>query len=222
MSFFSHNYVKYLTEPCHNDIILLVDVGEIYGRATGEYFSVNNQTFCSRSKVAAWLLVENVPSCSFFWNVFSIMVSMKPKKHSGRKQPDENYSAWCTNSTMLVNDLGASMTLVHPEVLNAKEGHSNLERLEAGFAACTSYAIWVTGTKCYKDQLIGMLNKFCDGMLRMVSPNVSYQNLVNTLMGSVRTQWHNMCTFIDSFYVKLMGVAGFNKDKAWKLVGWCI
>jgi hypothetical protein len=25
MSFFSHNYVKYLTEPCHNDIILLVD-----------------------------------------------------------------------------------------------------------------------------------------------------------------------------------------------------
>jgi hypothetical protein len=26
MSFFSHNYVKNLTEPCHNDIILLVDV----------------------------------------------------------------------------------------------------------------------------------------------------------------------------------------------------
>jgi hypothetical protein len=25
MSFFSHNYVKYLTKPCHNDIILLVD-----------------------------------------------------------------------------------------------------------------------------------------------------------------------------------------------------
>jgi hypothetical protein len=28
MSFFSHNYVKYLTEPCHNDIILLVDVDD--------------------------------------------------------------------------------------------------------------------------------------------------------------------------------------------------
>jgi hypothetical protein len=26
MSFFSHNYVKYLTKPCHNDIILLVVV----------------------------------------------------------------------------------------------------------------------------------------------------------------------------------------------------
>jgi hypothetical protein len=30
-----------------------------------------------------------------------------------------------------------------------------------------------------------------------------------------------MCTFIDSFYVELTGVAGFNKDKAWKLVGCC-
>ena len=31
-----------------------------------------------------------------------------------------------------------------------------------------------------------------------------------------------MCTFIDSFYVELTGVAGFNKEKAWKLVGRCV
>ncbi len=29
MSFFSHCYVKYLTEPCHNDIIMLADVVEL-------------------------------------------------------------------------------------------------------------------------------------------------------------------------------------------------
>jgi hypothetical protein len=28
MSFFSHCHVKYLTEPCHNDIIRLVDEGK--------------------------------------------------------------------------------------------------------------------------------------------------------------------------------------------------
>jgi hypothetical protein len=67
-----------------------------------------------------------------------------------------------------------------------------------------------------------MLNKFCDGVIGTVSPTATYQNLVNTLMGSVHTQWHNMCTFIDSFYVEWMGVAGFNKDKAWKLVGRCV
>ncbi len=59
-------------------------------------------------------------------------------------------------------------------------------------------------------------------MLGTVSPSATYQSLVNTLMGSMRTQWHNMCTFIDSFYVELTGVAGFNKDKAWKLVGRCV
>jgi hypothetical protein len=110
------------------------------------------------------------------------------------------------------------MTNVRPEVLYAKKGHGDLERLEAGFAACASYAIWVTGTECYKDQLTGMLNNFCDGA-GTVSPSATYQNLGNTLMGSGRTQWHNMCMFIDSFYVELTGVAGFNKDKAWKLVG---
>jgi hypothetical protein len=67
-----------------------------------------------------------------------------------------------------------------------------------------------------------MLNKFCDRVVGTVSPNATYQNLVNTLMGSVWTQYHNMCTFIDSFYVELTGVAGFNKDKAWKLVGGCV
>ena len=32
MSFFSHCHVKYLTEPCHNDIIRLVDVSSIAAR----------------------------------------------------------------------------------------------------------------------------------------------------------------------------------------------
>jgi hypothetical protein len=67
-----------------------------------------------------------------------------------------------------------------------------------------------------------MLNKFCNGVLGTVPPNSSYENLVNTLLISVRTQWHNMCTFIHSFYVELTGVAGFNKEKAWKLVGHCV
>jgi hypothetical protein len=197
-------------------------LGEIEGRATGESFTMNGQSFCSRSEVADWLLVNKVPSCGFFWDLFSVMVSMKPKKHSGKERSDEHYSARRTNSTTLENDLGASMTHVRPEVLYAKRGHGDLERLEAGFAACSSYAIWVTGTECYKDQLTGMLNKFCDGVLGTVPPMATYENLVNNLMGGVRTQWHNMCTFIDSFYVELTGVAGFNKEKAWKLVGRCV
>ena len=72
---------------------VLKRLGEIEGRVTGESFSMSNQTFCSKSKVADWLLSENVPSCSFFWDLFSVMVSMKPKEHSGKERSDESYSA---------------------------------------------------------------------------------------------------------------------------------
>jgi hypothetical protein len=197
-------------------------LGEIEGRATGESFSLHGLTFCSRSEVADWLEKHQVPSCGFFWDLFSVMVSMKPKRHTGKDRSDENYSAKRTNSTTLENDLGAAMTHMRPEALYAKRGHGDLERLEAGFAACTSYSVWITGTECYKDQLTGMLNKFIEGVLGTVPPNAAYQFLATTLMSSVRTQWHNMCTFIDSFYVELTGEAGFNKDKAWKLVGRCV
>jgi hypothetical protein len=99
------------------------------------------------------------------------------------------------------------------KVLYSKKGYSDIEHLESGFVACASYAIWVMGTECYKDQLTEMLNKCCDGVLGTVPPNATYENLVNTLLVSVRTHWHNMCTFIDLFYVKFTGVAGFNKMK---------
>jgi hypothetical protein len=67
-----------------------------------------------------------------------------------------------------------------------------------------------------------MLSKFIEGVLGTVLYNVAYSRLVNVIMGSIRMQWHNMRTFIDSFYVELTGVAGFNKEKAWKLVGQCV
>jgi hypothetical protein len=83
---------------------------------------------------------------------------------------------------------GKLMTHVRLEILYAEKGGGNLERLEASFTACASYAIWVTSMECYKHQLIGMLNKCCDSVLGTVSPIATYQNLVNTRMGSVRTQ----------------------------------
>jgi hypothetical protein len=150
------------------------------------------------------------------------MVSMKPKKHSGKEHSEETHCVQCTNSITLENDLGASMTHVHLKVLYPKNGQGNIARLEAGFVACSSYAIWDTGTKCYKNQLTEMLNSFCNGVLVTVPLGSLYKNLVNTLVIDVQTQRKSMCTFIDSFYVELTGATGFNKDKAWKLVGPCV
>jgi hypothetical protein len=68
-----------------------------------------------------------------------------------------------------------------------------------------------------------MLITFYNGVLGAAPLGSSYKNLINTLLLiDVCTQWHNMCTFIDSFFVELTGVTGFNKDRAWKLVGLCV
>ena len=42
-------------------------LGEIEGHVTGESFSMSNQTFCSKSEVADWLLEEKVPSCGWLF-----------------------------------------------------------------------------------------------------------------------------------------------------------
>jgi hypothetical protein len=99
----------------------LKHLGEIEGRVTGESFSMSNQTFCSKSKVADWLISNKVPSCSFFWDILSVMVSMKPKKFSGKECSNESYSTRCTNSTTLEKDLGSLMMHVHLEVLYTKK-----------------------------------------------------------------------------------------------------
>jgi hypothetical protein len=64
-------------------------LGEIEGRVTGESYSNGGHVFCSTTEVADWLVVQQVPSGGVFWDLFSVLVSMKPKqqtrkKHNGR------------------------------------------------------------------------------------------------------------------------------------------
>ncbi len=101
------------------------------------------------------------------------MVSMKPKRHSGKERSDENYSARRTKSTTLENDLGAAMTHVRPEVLYAKKGSGKLESLSSGFAACSSHSLWVTGSESYRNQVTEMLDKFIEGVLGPVTPTAT-------------------------------------------------
>jgi hypothetical protein len=84
----------------------------------------------------------------------SVMISMKPKIHSRKERSDKIYFAQPANSTTLKNDLGASTTHLRREVLYSKSGQGEIARLEAGFTACWSYAIWVTGTECSSVRVI--------------------------------------------------------------------
>jgi hypothetical protein len=196
-------------------------LGEIEGRVTGESYSDGGFVFCSMTEVADWLEGQKVPSGGVFWDLFSVLVCMKPKQQTGKARADETYSSKRTNSTTLENDLLASMTHTCPEVLFAKKGGSELGKLEDGFSACSSYQMWITGGEAYKTVLTNLISKYCEGMLGAVDRMAPYRTLVMSLLTNVVAQWNDMCTFIDSFYIELTNVAGFSPDKAWKLVGRC-
>jgi hypothetical protein len=205
----------------------MLRLGEIEGRVTGESYAEGGHEFSSMSEVGDWLVKEKKPSGGVFWDLFSILVCMKPKQQTGKGRADETYSAQRKKSTTMENDLLALMKHMRPELLFAKKGSSELGKLDDGSAACPGYQMWITGGEAYKAVLAykmvltDLTAKYCDGVLGAVDLLAPHRLLVMVLLTNVKAQWTEMCTFIDSFYIKLMNVAGFGVDKAWKLVGRC-
>jgi hypothetical protein len=198
-------------------------LGEIEGSVTGESYSDGGfLMFWSMTEVTDWLLAQKVPSGGVFWDLFSVLVCMKPKQQTGKACVDETYSSHQTNSTALENDLVASMTHAQPEVLFAKKRGFELGKLEDGFSAYPSYQLWITGGEAYKTVITDLISKYCEGVLGSVDRMAPYRTLVMSILTNIMVaQWNNMCTFIDSFYIELTDVAGFSPNKAWKLLGRC-
>jgi hypothetical protein len=110
---------------------------------------------------------------------------MKPKHQTGKDCSNKSYSAKQTGSTNLENDLAASMTHVRLELLYAKKLGGKIGCLEAGFAGCASYAIWITGTDCFCSQMTSMLKTYCDGVLGLVNSSAAYYTFVLLLITNV-------------------------------------
>jgi hypothetical protein len=160
---------------------VLERLGEPEGRVTGEAFSMGSYVFCSRTEVAT----EKVPTAGVFWDLFSVLVCMKPKRQTGKDRSDESHSSKRTGSTILENDLAASMTHIQPELLYSKKGSGEIGRLEDGFCGCPSYAIWITGTECFRGQMADMLEKFLRGIEGATSHATSYYVMVLRLATNV-------------------------------------
>jgi hypothetical protein len=201
---------------------VLERLGELEGRVTGEAFSLGSKTHSSHTEVAEWIVTEKVPTAGVFWDLFSVLVCMKLKRQTGKDPYDESHSSKRTGSTIIENNLVASMTHIRPELLYAEKGNGEIGHLEDGFCGCPSYAIWITGTKCFRGQMTDMLEKSLRGVQWAPSRTASYYVMVLLLATNVRAQWHKLCTFVDSFYIELTGVLGFATTKAWALVGRCV
>jgi hypothetical protein len=59
--------------------------GEEVVTKLGDLYSSSTET----ADCLGWLLSKKVPSCGFFWDLFIVMVSMKPKKFSRKESHKE-------------------------------------------------------------------------------------------------------------------------------------
>jgi hypothetical protein len=79
---------------------VLERLGELEGRVTGEAFTMGNFVFCSRTEVADWIVATKVPTAEIFWDLFSVLVCMKPERQTGKDRSDASYSSKRTGSTL--------------------------------------------------------------------------------------------------------------------------
>jgi hypothetical protein len=95
-----------------------VDKAEAHGSA--ESFEMDQFAFGSFAEFTQMVLDAKVPSSGMFWDLFSALVSMRPKGLSGKERADEQYSSERIKTTILENNLLASMSHARPACLYAR------------------------------------------------------------------------------------------------------
>jgi hypothetical protein len=145
--------------------IILARIEEMESRVSDESIEMDGHVFSSLNDVKLWCVANEVESCGMFWDLFSALVVMAPKEHTGKEKADETYSTQRTKTTTFENDLSASMLRLRPLTLYGKNGRQGkLAELEVGFGACTMYNKWVGGSDPYKTALTRQSRTYCEGV----------------------------------------------------------
>jgi hypothetical protein len=203
------------------------EVGELTQRAikaespgNDESFELDGFAFASFSDCSMMVVLEKPPSSGLFWDLFSALISMRPKGQTGKEQVDEQYSSERIQvTTTLENSLLVSMSHSRSPCLYAKGGVGALVELEEGFGACTSYAQWISGVESIKKVLGKQLKDFALGVLGNMVPNA----LAKPLLSEIKAQWYELVSRLDEFYKELTEEANFKAKPAWRLIGrWCV
>lgn len=95
-------------------------VKELESRVSGDSCSINHGEifiFTYVTEVASWLEKEDVPTMGIFWDIFSVLVAMAPKRLTGKERADQQYSSDRINPTTEEKELAASMAYERPHRL---------------------------------------------------------------------------------------------------------
>ena len=197
-------------------------VREIESRVSGESWNINNGDFIftSETEVGLWLEKEKVDSLGIFWDLFSVLVAMAPKRLTGKERADQQFSSDRIHTTTAENELAASMAYERPQTLYGDKS-GNLVSLEEGFGSCKTHDKWILGSQSFKTVTTKQLNKFVKGILGNLTSRSGGSSLSQVLLNDVSSQWNDVVAFIDAFFQDLTETAHFPKGKAWNLVGQC-
>jgi hypothetical protein len=192
---------------------------EMEGRVTDSSFRLNQYTFSSFFEVRTWCEDNTVATFGIFWDLFSVLVAMKPKFQTGKDIADELFSSARIKSTPFENDLVASMSHPRPLALFGKK-NGELAPAHEGFGACATYEEWVgSGCESVKSILSMQLTNYVAGVLGTLDFSHPTTPFVTALMTEVQSQWNHVVSFIETFHNDLLYVAKFTKPKAWRLLG---
>ena len=196
-------------------------------RSTGDTCVFGGFNFTSLHDVVAFVTKYSVPTCALYWDLLSAMVCMRSKGETGKEQSERKYAAHKANvHSALEADLVASMGHERPMCLYSKD-KKELSTLDKGFAACSSYKLWMSGgTQSYWYQLDYDFKMFCQGLTGRISArgrNLSNGDLLaQVLITAMGAHFVKLIAFINEFYRELVDVAKFREEKAWILVGQCV
>jgi hypothetical protein len=221
--------------------VLRAAMDDIEDRVSDTGFELDDFNFSSKAELRKIVIEETVPSAGQCWDLFSVLVVMKPKKLRGKEVADNRFSAERVSTTTLENDLAASMSHDQPGLLFGLEGGETAaargssdvplllevdwERVRVIQATCPSYSKWIgKGCESYKLKLTKLLKNYSAGVRGPLAPGSVGRGgtLVRTLLSALQDQWSALVAFIDTFVQELVEVSKFTHSKAYLLVGRCV
>jgi hypothetical protein len=172
-----------------------------------------NHNFATYRDLRYFVEEQSVPSIGAFWDIFSALVCMTPKGHSGLQRANEQYASDRTGTTIFENDLAAAMGHEKPKTLYGSA------TLKEGFGAIKSHAEWSDAADSVKDLLTIQLENFIEGVKGSLLGKSHGNTLARDLLQKVSFQWTKFCSHIDQFYKELTTVSNFSPKTAFLLIG---
>jgi hypothetical protein len=115
---------------------------EMEDRLSDTGFKLDEFHFGSKAELRKFIVEEKVATAGLFWDLFSILVVMKPKKMTGKEVADNRYTEIRVSTTILENDLAASMSHDQPVLLfGTAEGHTPRQRKDWPLASVTPHGL---------------------------------------------------------------------------------